>query len=46
MKGGDDISRGILKHLYIVLSDSDILWDNKEKQLLGKNYFKYSGIPI
>jgi hypothetical protein len=24
------------------LTDLDVLWDNEERRLLGKNYFKYS----
>jgi hypothetical protein len=42
MKGGDDVSSSIMKHLQIFLPDFYILWNNKEEQLLGKNYFNFS----
>jgi hypothetical protein len=32
----------IMRHLYIFMPDFDILWDNKEQQLLRNYYFKYS----
>jgi hypothetical protein len=31
MKGGDDINRSFMKHLYIFLPDFDNMWNNKQQ---------------